>query len=395
MAVANGAIPVYIPFPDGVFHYVCRECTQNCCYRSSEFDGSYSKEIRHLVQLYPAMSITAVRRRGDVFGFATPSGRCYFLGEDNRCVIETRHGKEIKPACCSLFPFNNYSRIGKTFVVGLNTLCPIRLQVPAQPGKVEGTHANIEAQLRQSPYLEESNYSSTKQLYSHSEAQANAVLAEEIAFRDLCSQALSQQSFAATLRKASNAPENLDAFVSWAAGLLNLDLSLRPAKRNHVDDLLLSIAPILRLSKLALPSEKRLRVLALSELALRRLLTLTGEQPVVAADAAGPKGAIEILNRIGTVLHLLAIADEPVTTTKNALKNIPPFGDAEMMFAAFEILRIAEKGHPLTNVLEKNLVSLSDADRMALLMDMAHMIGPVIQPLSSKRARISRKALKT
>lgn len=386
----NGKIPVYLAFPDGVFHYVCRECTQNCCYRSSEFDGSFGKELQHLVKLYPAMEITAMRRRGDVLSFATPSGRCYFLEQDNRCGIEVRHGKEVKPACCSLFPFNNYFRIGKTFVVSLNTLCPLRLQVPAQPGQVEGTHERIESQLRQSPYLGESYYNGVKQLYPYPEQQARAALAEEINFRDLCSQALGRQSFAATLREASNEPDKLEAYVAWAAGLLNLEMSLRPVARNHIDDLLLAISPILRLSRLTLPAEKRLRVLALGELALRRLLTMTGEQPVGPSDASTPKGAIEVLSRIANVMHLLAIADEPAMAAKNAMKNLPPFGDAQMTFAAFEILRAAEKEQTLSAVLEKNLVKLPVADRMALLMDLASYIGPAA--LSKKRKQRAAKA---
>ncbi len=380
-------VSVYYPFPDGVFHYVCRECTQNCCFRSAEFDGSFAVQLQHLVQLYPAMEITAIRKRGDVVGYATSSAGCYFLDQDNRCGIETRHGKELKPACCSLFPFNSYSRIGETFVAGLNMLCPLRLEVPAQPGQVEGTHANIESQLRQSPYLEASYYNGVKQLYPHPEKEAKAILAEEISFRDLCAASLGEQSFAATLRNASADSEKLEEFTAWAGGLLNLELSLRPAQRNHIDDLLLATASTLRLSKLMLSAEKRLRVLALGELALRRLLTMTGEQAVGPTDVATPKGAIDILRRISPVLHLLSISDEPTSAVKNAINNLPPFGDAQMTLAAFEVVRAAEKGLPLTDVLTKTLPQFSLSNRMALLMDLAGYIGPAISAKPRKRSQ--------
>lgn len=354
-----------------------------CCYRSAEFDGSFGREIQQLVQLYPAMEIMAIRRRGDVVAFATPSGRCYFLDQDNRCGVEIRHGKEVKPFACRLFPFNNYNRIGKTFVVGLNFLCPLRLQIPAAPSQVEGTHVAIEAHLRESPYLEDSYYDGVHKLHLHHDQKPEEVLAEETSFRDACSQALGKQSFIETLRAASVAPDRLDSFVSCAAELLGLELSLRPATRDHIDDLLLALASMLRLNVLSLSVEKRLRVLALSELMLRRLLTLAGQRPIGPADAATPKGAFEVLSKIRPALHLLAISDGPVRAAKRAIKNIPPFGDSEMTFAAFEILRTAEKEQPLTEALERNLRALPVSGRMALLMDLAGFIGP--QSSSKKR----------
>lgn len=346
-----------------------------CCHRSSEFDGSFANEIHQLVQLYPAMEITAVRRRGDVLTFATPSGRCYFLDQDNRCGVEVRHGKEMKPITCRVFPFNTYYRLGKSFVVALNFLCPLRLQVPANPGDVEGTHANIEAYLRDSPYLEDSHMDSVRSLQVSRGKKAADVLAEEARFRDVCSEALGQHSFAAILRRASMAPDQLEAFVNWAAGLLNLHTAIRPATRDHIDDLLLSLAPMLRLNSIALSAEKKLRILALSELVLRRLLTLAGQHPIGPADASSPKGAFEILNRLGPAVRLLAIADDPVTAAKGAIRKLPPFGEPQMTFAAFEILRTAGNEQPLTDVLEKNLMALSVAHRMALLMELATLIG--------------------
>ncbi|MGE0132776.1 MAG: hypothetical protein AB7U82_32255 [Blastocatellales bacterium] len=335
----------------------------------------------------------ATRRRGDVVAFTTPNGRCYFLNQDNRCDVEIRHGKEMKPATCRVFPFNNYNRLGKTFVVGLNFLCPLRLQVPAHPGQVEGTHENIEVQLRESPYFEGGYYDSLHRLHLHPDQKPEEVLAEEIRFRDACSLALGKQSFIEILRAASAEPDRLDSFAAWSAGLLNLDLSLRPAARDHIDDLLLALASMLRLNLLSLPAEKRLRILALYELVFRRLLTLAGEHPAGPSDAATPKGAYGVLTRIRPALWLLANADEPATAVKGAIKNVPPYGDPEMTFAAFEILRAAEKEQPLTETLERNLTPLTVSNRMALLMDLAGFIG--LQSSVKKRKTSTRKAAAT
>src|SRR5215213_2478781 len=216
-------VPVYMAFPDGVFHYVCRECTLVCCFRSDQFDGGFDGEIKTLVRLYPALELVATRRRGNVTTFSTPSGRCSFLGGDSLSAIEKEHGKETKPTACSIFPFNHFSRIGKTIAVSPNFLCPLGVKVPPRPGQVEGTHSKVEASLRRSPYLDDSYLSGFPRLAISAEQSPASVLARETAFRDDCSLALGERTFADTVRGASSDPGGFESFVERAAALLELD----------------------------------------------------------------------------------------------------------------------------------------------------------------------------
>jgi Fe-S-cluster containining protein len=73
--------------------------------------------MQKLVQLYPALESMAVARHGNILSFATPTGRCHFLEPDNLCRIEKEHGKQQKPGVCMLFPFNVFTRIGKTIAI--------------------------------------------------------------------------------------------------------------------------------------------------------------------------------------------------------------------------------------------------------------------------------------
>jgi hypothetical protein len=138
MNKSSQEIPVYMAFPDGVFHYVCAECTALCC-RGQGFVGSLEREMPSLLSLYPARGSAVVLRQGSILAFGTPAGRCFFLDEDNLCRVEKEHGKDLKPSACSLFPFNEFNRIGNVIAIRPQFMCPIRLQVPALPGCVEGT----------------------------------------------------------------------------------------------------------------------------------------------------------------------------------------------------------------------------------------------------------------
>jgi hypothetical protein len=188
----------------------------------------------------------AVKQRGECLTFSTPSGHCLFLTEGNRCGIEVDHGKALKPMTCSLFPFHNLVRLGEAVVVTPNFLCPLRLEVPARPGEVEGTHAEIESQLRRSHYFRES-YLSTLHRYalpSKAKAKAKEVLSREVAFRDACSVALNRSRFRDTVLEFSLDPRSLEESVRRRAQQLELDGSLLPPSPDRIDDLLLAISPV-------------------------------------------------------------------------------------------------------------------------------------------------------
>jgi hypothetical protein len=104
-------------------------------------------------------------------------------------------------------------------------------------------------------------------------------------------------------------------------------------------------------------------------------LTLTVDVPRGPADAATPKGATDILNKIGPALRVLAMADEGVKTRKGASRKIPPFGDPQMTFAAHRILRRAENGEFSWPILAETLYTISSvADRMALLTEISPLL---------------------
>ena len=357
----TGGLSLYFAFPDGVFHYVCAECTALCC-RGQGFAGSLQREMRPLLALHPALGSMAISRHGDVITFATPSGRCHFLDDDNLCRIEKESGKALKPGVCTLFPFNDFSRIGKAIAVSPHFMCPLRLQLPARPGEVEGTHALIEAAVRESALLDPAYLDAAVPLLRlHPSQDAESVLAREARFRDTCALALGQRTFTETLRGASADPASLGAVVARAAQVMGLAVPARSQPRDAVDDLLLALAPTLRLSAPHLCPEGIVRALALGELVVRRALLLSDSPPTL-------QGVHSILTAAGPALRLLARGDEPLEPARGTGEKVPPFGDPELTFAAFVALREARGSAGTLGALEKAIKpSLTVADRSVLL----------------------------
>src|SRR5262245_6598922 len=110
------AIELFLAFIDGAYDYVCAECTALCC-KGHGFGGNLERELRPLFARYPQLETMAMSRTGGQITLATTGSGCVVLDVDNRCRIEKELGKDKKPSVCSLFPFNAFSRIGKTIVV--------------------------------------------------------------------------------------------------------------------------------------------------------------------------------------------------------------------------------------------------------------------------------------
>jgi len=370
---------LYFSFPDGVFHYVCAECTALCC-KGYGFAGSLEREMGRLLTLYPELSSAALERRGDILSFGTPAGGCHFLDSDNLCRIEKEHGRALKPGVCTLFPFNVFSLIGKTVVVSPHFLCPLRIHVPARPGAVEGTHALLEPLLRESGFVSDDQTKvGIRPARLHPSEGVRSVLARETSFRDRCGAALGSRSFSRCLRDASADAAKLDRLVTRSAALLGLDAPPAGEARDGIDDTLLAVAPTVRLSLLRLPAQGILLALALAELVVRRVTALAPAPPT-------PQTVINVISSALPALHLLGCAEVPVTTSRRGRPKSPPFGDPAMVFAGYLVLKGAGGDRDVLDVLEAGMQRIeSVADRTAFLVEMGGVIGP-----SLKRGRGSR-----
>jgi hypothetical protein len=239
--------PIYFAFPDGVFHHVCPECTALCC-RGQGFAGNLKREMGFLLGEYPQLATFVTDRERNLVTCATPTGQCFFLRSDNLCQIEVQHGKARKPGVCLLFPFNDFYKIGDTVVVAPHFMCPLRLRLPARPGEVEGTHARLEAAIKETAVLEPEyvrDYIGDADLPDSETPEM--VVRRETRFRDLCGAGLGKMRFSGSSRKVWRVrteviPESRQQAYEMAETESN--------GRDALDDVLLAVAPSLRLEVL-------------------------------------------------------------------------------------------------------------------------------------------------
>ena len=367
----NDLMDIFFAFPDGVFHHVCAECTALCC-RGQGFAGSLKREMNFVFRNYPPLASLVTEREGDIVTVATPTGRCFFLRNDNLCQIELDHGRARKPGICLLFPFNDFSRIGNTLVVAPHFMCPLRLNLPAAPGMVEGTHANVakaikETNLGEADYVR--GFVGTAKLPPGK--SASEVLDREREFCNRCTESLGKARFHDVLAESSEDSSALWAFRKRVAKLLGWTVPAQQDSRDALDDILIASAPAYRVESLHLSDEALLRFLTLSELLVRRVFSISIGAPTL-------QGVYGVIEDMRPALRLLAWGDKKPPLKKVSLKS-PEFGDSNLVDSAQKFLNwMPVKG--VLPALEKALpTKFSAADRIVVIRQSADTVDPAIR----------------
>jgi hypothetical protein len=373
-AVTNDPSAIFFAFPDGVFHHVCAECTALCC-RGQGFAGSLKREMNFIFKNYPPLASLVTEREGDVVTVATPAGRCFFLRNDNLCQIELDHGRDRKPGICLLFPFNDFSRIGNTLVVAPHFMCPLRLSLPAAPGKVEGTHASVARAIKETAMGEESyvrGFIGTAKLPQG--RTAPEILQREISFRDMCSESLGRARFRDVVEESSSNPAELRSFRKRAAKMLSWSVPAQSEERDSIDDILIASASAYRVEALYHSDEGLLRFLTLSELMARRVYQMS-------LSPATLQGVYGVLEDMRPALRLLAWDEEAPPLKKIPLKS-PEFGDPNLVASAQKFLNWMPSRGVLPALEKAFAPKFSAAERIVIVRQCADVIDPAIKKTS-------------
>lgn len=351
-------VPLFFAFPDGVFHFVCAECNALCC-RGQGIGGNVEREMGFLLKTYPELSTMVTQRQRNLIDIATPLGCCLFLQDDNLCRIHAEHGISKKPGVCTIFPFNRFTRIGSTVFVSPHFLCPLRIEVPGRLGRVEGTHATLEASLRESAMLEPDHVASYFGASKLPRGEtAKSVIERETRFRVGTSDALGRAKFMELLIASGGNRNELQLFVERAARLMAWVPAPAADSRDRIDDLMVAMAQSLLLGPRILPRDQALRVLALGERLVRTTFTSARREPQ-------PQAVYSVMEQALPALRLLSRSDEELKLPRKVPKL--PFGQPELVFAGFKLFRDLEKMgvYPALEIAFKRLTSASDRTVLA------------------------------
>ncbi len=266
---------IYFSFADGVIDYQCSECTALCC-RGFGMQLSVKRDLPLMSKQYPTVAAFALWRQGDQLFLNTPVTGCSLL-RGTYCGVEEAFGKPHKPVGCTLFPFNNLFRVGDRLIVALHHICPLRLTLPARPGNVQGTHALIASTIQDLGICADdvmpSWVTEIKRPPKHSE---DAYLKREENFRNRCAAGFRGETFLDVLLECSEDRTALRRFLKRVSRLMGWKCRF-PAKPDAIDDLLLALAPTLRVLESAREPEQHLRMLGLLAIQARDTFALSNE----------------------------------------------------------------------------------------------------------------------
>jgi hypothetical protein len=223
----------------------------------------------------------------------------------------------------------------------------------------------------------------------HPELGVEGVIKREESFRDICTRALGSEKFTDVITSCSSEPEVLHETTQRAARILGALNGVERHERDEIDDMLLVLAPIHRLSFLYLSSETILRALAISEFMVREITAISGARMSL-------QGVSSVLGNSTIIARLLARGDETIALADPQSVQSPQFGDAGMFFAAFAALRAIASGSRIFDALEAPLANLSLSDRSALLVELSAYIERLPRkdtnpPRGSKKRRSSKR----
>lgn len=349
-----GNTKVYFAFPDRAYHYDCARCDALCC--RGHGIGTAAPETPGLVARYPELAWTATKHGRTGSNFTNPSGACFFLATDNLCRVERDHGREAKPGVCVVFPFNNYSRLGDILVVRPHFLCPLELR----PGQGAGNHEELAAQLEGTGMAARARHQPG---HDYSPEEAEEIVRREEAFRDRCGAAIGRGRFSDLLE---NLAEPADALPAWRQRALRLwGLPLEAPPRESLDDIMLALAPPLRMRMVRLSERGKRRVLLLAADYLRQVARVSG-QPL------SLQGAHHMIVNVLGVLRLLARGDLPLRLPPAEVVEGVEFQNPALTLAFFQVLEELQAGRELFGALEAALPgNLGGLERTIFLHQLA------------------------
>jgi len=347
----------YFAFPDRMYHYECAKCDALCC--RGHGIGTAAKETPGLLSRYPELAWTVTKSSRLGSNFTNPAGGCFFLTAENLCQVEQDHGREAKPGVCVAFPFNDFSRVGDVVVVRPHFLCPLRLL----PGNGAGNHAELETMLHKTGVISRALAQPGPDMAPE---KARELVRREEAFRDRCGAAIGLRSFDELLEQEV---ENKKEFHDWRERALRLwGISPPTVPRDYLDDILLALAPPLRVRILLLSEQNRLRILSLAGAYLRSMAQITSRPLTL-------QGAHHMIVNVLGVLRFFAMGNVSQRLPLPEATQGVDFQNPELTLAFFQVLEELQRGRKLFDTIEEALPDrVNDLERAIFFHQLARRI---------------------